>query len=131
MTPQQALLIQLGSMLPNGVGAADLGGGRYRLDFADGTSREATPEEIATATPLAKRAVIPPVTRRQMLTALQLQGLLEPVKAYVAASSVLVQIAFNESNDFERTNPFLNAAAPALGKTDDDLDALFALARTL
>lgn len=51
MTPYQALLIQLGSIAVNSVGCADLGGGHYRLDFADGTSREATPAEIASCSP--------------------------------------------------------------------------------
>lgn len=100
----------------------------YHLPQPDQTAIDGAAAQAAV---LERRAAIPPVTRRQMLTALEMQHLLDAVEAYVAGSPKLVQIAYRESNDFERTNPFLNAAAPLLGKTDDDLDALFALAKTL
>lgn len=73
-----------------------------------------------------------PVTRRQMLTALHRAGMLDAIKAAVDGSGdVELQIAFNEALDFERTNPMLIAMAQAMGKTDAEIDAIFALAETL
>lgn len=73
-----------------------------------------------------------PVTRRQMLTALHRAGLLEAIRTAVDGSGdVELQIAFNEALDFERTNPMLVGMAQAMGKTDAEIDAIFALAETL
>lgn len=102
------------------------------LYFTDGTSREATQAELGGAAAFAVRAAIPPVTRRQMLTALHRAGLLTTIKGAVAASGdVELQIAFDESQEFQRNNPFLATMAAALGKTDAEVDAIFALAATL
>ncbi len=95
-----------------------------------------TDAEIEAAAPAAlaaaARAAIKPVTRRQMLTALHRVGLLATIKAAVAASGdVELQIAFDESQEFQRNNPFLASMAAALGKTDAEIDAVFALAATL
>lgn len=117
--------------LPGAVGAADLGAGRYRIDV-DGGARDATAEEVAEAEAYAARAAIVPVTRRQMLTALHRAGLLATIKGAVAASGdVELQIAFDESQEFQRYNPFLASMAQALGKTDAEVDAIFALAASL
>ena len=113
------------------VGAANIGDGTYRLDF-EGSSRLATQAEIDAATAAAARAAILPVTRRQMLTALHRAGLLATIKGAVAASGdIELQIAFDESQEFQRDNPFLASMAAALGKTDAEVDAIFALAATL
>jgi hypothetical protein len=95
-----------------------------------------TPEEIEAAAPAAAvwwaRKQIAPVTRRQMLTALHRAGLLATIKGAVAASGDLeLQIAFDESQEFQRDNPFLATMAAALGKTDAEVDAIFSLAATL
>ena len=95
-----------------------------------------TEAEIEAAAPAAlaaaARAAIKPVTRRQMLTALHRAGLLATIKGAVAASGdVELQIAFDESQEFQRNNPFLATMAAALGKTDAEVDAIFALAATL
>lgn len=125
------MLTQL-TRTPGCIGAADNGDGTYRLDFADGTSRLATQAEIDAAAIAAARAAIQPVTRRQMLTALHRAGLLATIKGAVAASGdVELQIAFDESQEFQRNNPFLATMAQALGKTDAEVDAIFALAATL
>jgi hypothetical protein len=80
----------------------------------------------------AARAAIQPVTRRQMLTALHRVGLLATIKAAVEASGdIELQIAFDESQEFQRNNPLLASMAQALGKTDAEIDAVFALAATL
>jgi hypothetical protein len=79
-----------------------------------------------------ERSLIPPVTRRQMLTALHRAGLLETIKGAVSASGdVELQIAFDESQEFQRDNPFLASMAAALGKSDAEIDAIFALAASL
>ena len=91
-----------------------------------------TEAEIDAAATVVARAAIKPVTRRQMLTALHRVGLLATIKAAVAASGdVELQIAFDESQEFQRNNPFLASMAAALGKTDAEIDAVFALAATL
>lgn len=78
------------------------------------------------------RQVFKAVTRRQMLTALHRAGLLETIRAAVAGSGdVELQIAFDEAQDFERDNPMLASMAKALGKTDAEVDAIFALAASL
>ncbi len=124
------MLIQF-STISGCIGAADNGDGTYRLDF-DGSSRLATQAEIDAALAAAARAAIQPVTRRQMLTALHRVGLLATIKGAVAASGdVELQIAFDESQEFQRNNPFLATMAAALGKTDAEVDAIFALAATL
>lgn len=124
------MLMQL-STIGGCIGAADNGDGTYRLDF-DGFSRLATAEEVQAATVAAARAAIMPVTRRQMLTALHRVGLLATIKSAVAASGdIELQIAFDESQEFQRNNPFLASMAAALGKTDAEIDAVFALAATL
>jgi hypothetical protein len=124
------MLIQLMSCI-GCIGAADNGDGTYRLDF-EGYSREAMPEEIATATAAAQRAAIPSVTRKEMLIALHRVGLLDPIKSAVAASgNIELQIAFDEALTFERGDAFLASMQAAMGKTDAEVDALFALAASI
>lgn len=98
--------------------------------------QQPTPEQIEAARPAAQawweRQQIKPVTRRQMLTALHRAGLLATIKAAVAQSGdVELQIAFDESQEFQRDNVFLQTMAAALGKSDAEVDAIFALAATL
>lgn len=95
-----------------------------------------TQAEIEAAYPAAlaaaQRAAIPKVTRRQMLTALHRVGLLPTIKAAVAArEDIELQIAFDEALDFDRNNAFLKSMATALGKTDAEVDAIFALAASI
>jgi hypothetical protein len=95
-----------------------------------------TPEEIEAAAPAAAvwwaRRQIRPVTRRQMLTALHRAGLKATIDAAVAASGdIELQIAYAESQEFQRDNPFLAQMAQALDKTDEEIDAIFALAATI
>jgi hypothetical protein len=125
------ILNKLTTEIAGCVGAADNEDGTYLLDFGS-YSRLATQAEIDAATVAATRAAIQPVTRRQMLTALHRAGLLATIKAAVAASGdIEMQIAFDESQEFQRSNPFLATMAAALGKTDAEVDAIFALAATL
>lgn len=103
-------------------------GNEHTLVLTDGTTRAPTEVELV----LANRAAIRPVTRRQMLTALHRSGLLTQIDAAVAASGdIEVQIAYKESQEFQRANPFLAQMAAALGFTDEQIDDVFALAATL
>lgn len=89
-------------------------------------------EPNATEIAAAQRAAIPSVSRRQMLTALHRVGLLDPIKSAVAASGdIELQIAFDEALTFERGDSFLAAMQAAMGKTDADVDAIFALAASI
>lgn len=124
------MIFELTNTIPGCV-SAWTDGKRYFVTV-DGSEREATPQEIATAEATAARAAIKPVTRRQMLTALHRAGLLATIKGAVAASvDVEMQIAFDESQEFQRDNQFLAAMSQALGKTDAEVDAIFVLAASL
>ena len=72
------------------------------------------------------------VSRRQFKLALLQLDLLDAVEAFVNASTDnVVKISYNEAVDFDPANPLLLAMVLAMGKTQEDLDAVFALARTL
>jgi len=113
----------------------DDGSGVY-IDQWHRTEPQPTQAEIEAAYPAAlaaaQRAAIPTVSRRQMLTALHRVGLLTTIKGAVAASEdVELQIAFDEALEFERSNAFIGTMAQALGKTDAEIDAIFALAASI
>jgi hypothetical protein len=71
------------------------------------------------------------VTRRQFKQGLTRIGLRAAVEAAVAAADQDTKDWYNDSLNFERANPLLNAMAVALGKTPADIDNLFRLAVTL
>ena len=97
----------------------------------DDEKQEVRPPNSAEIT-AAARATIKPVTRRQMLTVLHRAGLLQIIKDAVNNSGdVELQIAFDESLEFARNDPFLTGMSQALGKSDAEVDAIFALAAGL
>lgn len=70
------------------------------------------------------------ITRAQGKAALIMQGLWGAVLGYVASMQdptqrALAEVALNDTLTWERSSPFLNAAAAGLGVTDEQLDALF------
>lgn len=68
----------------------------------------------------------------QMAQALIALGLIDDVEAAVAASTdPLVKYGWSKALYFVRTDPLVVSMGAALGKTDAELDALFALAETL
>jgi hypothetical protein len=71
------------------------------------------------------------VTRRQFKQALTRIGLRGAVESAIAAADQDTKDWYNDSLNFERANPLLNAMAAGLGKTPADIDNLFALADTL
>lgn len=113
------------------ISAAGSDGGPYLLRFSDGSSRDATTDEIAAASAAWARAQIKPVTARQMLRALDQLQLLDAIEAFVATQSRPVQIDWTRSQEFQRDNPTLAAGAAAFGMSDVEIDAIFALAASL
>lgn len=76
------------------------------------------------------------VTRRQARQALLLAGRLQDVQPAIDAIADplqrgLVQIEWDDSQEFQRTRPTLIALATAIGMTDADLDNLFTQAALL
>lgn len=79
---------------------------------------------------------IKPVSARQIRTALILSGIsISTIENALAAlpepDKSIATIAWEYSNDFFRDNPLVQSLAPSLGLTEEDLDNLWALARTL
>jgi hypothetical protein len=86
--------------------------------------------------------IIPPpdpvpqsVTMRQARLALLQQGILAQVDTVIDSldepERSAAKIEWEYSQSVERERPFVQALAPGLGLTDDDLDNLFKLAATL
>lgn len=69
-----------------------------------------------------------PVSPRQIRLALTHIGLRQQVEDYVNAQDITVQDSWHYSTEFERNHPLMLACKDALGKTDEELDALFVLA---
>lgn len=70
------------------------------------------------------------VTKAQGKAALILAGLWEPVLDHVAqipdpVEKALAEVALHDATTWERSSPFLNAAAAGLGLTVAQLDELF------
>lgn len=70
------------------------------------------------------------VTRAQGKAALITSGLWTDVESYVDSitdptEKALALVALNDTTHWQRTSPFLNSAAAALGLSDEDLDNLF------
>ena len=72
----------------------------------------------------------PVVTRRQLREALSEMTLLEAVEQAVAASDVKVQIWWQDSANFLKSNEMVQAMAAGLGVTPEALDQLWLLAAT-
>ncbi|UYO47797.1 hypothetical protein KQX64_17715 [Rhodopseudomonas palustris] len=92
------------------------------------------PEGLSNVAPPPPEPPPPPpdiVTPRQLRLALTQLGLRQAVEDYVGTQDISVKDSWQYATQFERTHPLILAAATALGKTDNDLDALFSLAKTL
>lgn len=76
------------------------------------------------------------VTRAQGKAALIQAGMWAAVLAYIGSiedptEKALAEVALNDTLDWRRSSPFLNAAAAALGMTEMMLDDLFRQAATI
>ena len=100
---------------------------------ADAAQYESMIAEVeATYVPPAPEPVYVPqqIARAQGKAALIMQGLWGAVLDYVASiqdptQRALAGVALHDTLTWERSSPFLNAAAAGLGMTDEQLDALF------
>jgi hypothetical protein len=72
-----------------------------------------------------------PVTPRQIRLALSQLGLRQAVEDFVNTQDITVKDSWEYSTQFERNHPLILGAAEALEKTEADIDALFALARSI
>ncbi|MBD9455942.1 hypothetical protein IB244_31215 [Rhizobium sp. RHZ02] len=65
------------------------------------------------------------VSARQFKLQLLASGLLDQVDAWIASQSKAVQIAYEYSGTFVKSEPMLQAGFNALGFTDEQLDGFF------
>lgn len=102
--------------------------------FENGELRAATPEEIAEIEARQQEGVRPlipaSVTRRQARQALLLAGLLDQVQPAIdvipdPVQRGLLQIEWDDAQDFERNSWAVLMIGAALGLDDDGLDQLF------
>lgn len=98
--------------------------------YADIVSKGAIAEYIA---PPLVIAVPQTVTRFQALAALHGAGLLTQVQTIIndPATDMLVKLALDNAQTFERNSPTIAALALQLGLTDADIDQLFITASTI
>lgn len=114
------------------------------VDYWDETEgvqkrRQCTPEEQAELRTRRLNANVPvvptSVSRKAARLALAHEGLFHMIKPTIAAmpepQRTLVQIEWDDSLSFERTNATVIALGKALGMNDELLDALFVTAATL
>lgn len=82
--------------------------------------------------PPEPESIVPQVvTRAQFKLALLDLELLDDVEAFIASSSDrALKINWQERLEFDRNHPLVIATALALGKTPEEIDALFVLAGT-
>ena len=88
---------------------------------------EDTQEQDAQPQP-APEIVVTPWQIREALNQLGLRG---AVETYVAGADQRTKDAWEFAQEFKRSNPLIVGAIAALGKTPEEGDALFALAKTL
>lgn len=105
-----------GQDIPDGWTASDTA--QIGWDVVDG--------EPVAPVPSAPVVTIPDrVSRFQARAALMQAGLLAQAEAAVAQAGPLAQLAWNDAAEFRRSSPTMNALAPALGLTAEQIDALF------
>lgn len=71
------------------------------------------------------------ITARQFKMQLELSGLTSTVEDWVAQQTKLIQIAYENSSTFVRTEPMMQAGFTALGFTEEEGDAFFLSASQL
>lgn len=76
------------------------------------------------------RADIAPVSAAQFRLALLEIGLLDDVEAFVAQAPREIKLNWEYRQEFDRDHPLVIGGALALGKTPEEMDAVFALAKT-
>lgn len=79
------LIHQFPQLVAGCIGAADNGNGTYRLDFSDGTKRNAAPAEIAAA----EAATIAEAAERKAADDQQSAGIVEAKRAYARMQTII------------------------------------------
>lgn len=103
---------------------ADIPAGNTMRGYSFARNAEGVIEMVPQLTPI-------PVTPRQIRLALSQIGLRKEIEDWVDTQDIVVKDSWTFATEFDRYHPLVVSACTALGKTDEDLDALFALARTL
>ena len=101
-----------------------------QIDGVLGVFGQADWEQMRADEMRARNPVPQEVARAQGKAALIVAGLWNSVKAFVAAiqddnERALAEVALNDTQHWQRSSPFLNAAKDGLGLTDEQLDELF------
>jgi hypothetical protein len=89
-------------------------------------AKKPTADDIAAAVAAPDPVAVPAsVSARQFKLQLLAAGLLDKVDAWVATQSKDVQISYEYSGAFVRTEPMMAAGFAAMGVTKDQIDAFF------
>lgn len=103
--------------------------------IVDGIEYEMTAEEIdafqASVAGLNDPPPVDSVSARQFKLRLLASGLLDQVDAWIATQSKAVQIAYEYSGTFVRTEPMMAAGFAAMGFSEEQIDAFFEAAALL
>lgn len=107
-----------------------------QIDGVLGVFGQADWEQMRADEVRARSPVPQEVARAQGKAALIVAGLWAAVKAFVAAikddnERALAEVALNDTQHWQRSSPFLNAAKDGLGLTDEQLDELFVAASAI
>jgi len=111
-----ASIAKAGQAIPQGWIASDTA--QIGWDVVNG-------QPVAPVKPAPAVVVPDKVSRFQARAALMQAGLLDQAEAAVAQAGPLAQLAWADAVEFRRTSPTINALAPALGLTSQQIDALF------
>ncbi|WP_267550399.1 hypothetical protein [Rhizobium rhizogenes] len=94
--------------------------------------KQPSASDIATALKAPEPIVVPDsVSARQLKLQLLVENLLDEVDTWVAAQSRAIQIAYQSSGLFSRSEPMMVAGFAAMGFTQDQIDAFFIAAAKL
>jgi len=97
----------------------------------NGLRKWADGEVVAYAPPPPTPPTVTSVSSRQFKLQLLAAGLLDQVDAWIATRSKAVQIAYEYSGTFVRTEPMMVAGFAAMGFTEEQIDAFFEAAARL
>jgi len=111
-----------------------LNGDRYRL-VSNGeviefpTQAEIDAEDAAAALAAERASMV--VSRFQARAALLQNNLLDTASGAIAQADAMSQLAWEDAQEFRRNSPLVNSIGGALSLTDEQLDDLFRLAKTI
>lgn len=78
-----------------------------------------------------KRALLKPLTARQVRLILTQFGYRAQVESAISQATQNVQDEWNYANEFDRASPVLNGMAQMLGLADSDVDLMFEIGANL